>query len=300
MTAIRVFHYEAFSPVPGQGNPAGVMLDADGLTDTQMQRIAAKVGFNETTFVCRSEAADVQLRYFTPGHEMDLCGHATMASLYALHTRGRLERSEAVIETKAGLLPVELRRDPGGSEDSLFMRMRQADPVFLPFEGDRDRLLALMGLSADDVDDRYPIVYGSTGVWTVLIPLRKLEAFSRMVPDNAAFPDVLTQQPRASLHPFCMETVDPGARMHARHFSSPFSGMVEDPATGTATGVMGAYALTYMEPDEQWTEFVVEQGIEMGRGGRIKVEASRRESGEMEILVSGQAVFVGELEIELE
>ncbi|WP_172252570.1 PhzF family phenazine biosynthesis protein [Saccharibacillus deserti] len=300
MTTVQVFHYEAFSSVAGQGNPAGVMLDADFLTDAQMQKVAAAVGFNETTFICRSEEADVRLRYFTPGNEMDLCGHATMASLYALHTRGRLDRTEALIETKAGLLPVQLRYGADGGGESLFMRMRQADPAFVPFEGDRDRLLALMGLSVDDLDDRYPIVYGSTGVWTLLIPIRNLEAFSRMTPDNAAFPGVLTQQPRASLHPFCMETVDPAARMHARHFSSPFSGMVEDPSTGTATGVMGAYALTYMEPEADRGEFMVEQGIEMGRSGRIRVEAARTDDGGMDIRVSGQAVFVGELEIELD
>lgn len=302
MTVVNVLHYDAFSPIPGKGNPAGIVLDADELTDEQMQQIAARVGFNETTFVCRSKRADAKLRYFTPGHEMNLCGHATMASLYALYTRNLLDKEEASIETRAGILPVELRHesDPSGEQDYLVMRMRQGSPEFVPFEGDEEALLASIGLTAADRDERYPIVYGSTGIWTLLLPIRDLEAFSRMMPHNAEFPGVLKQNPRASLHPFCLDTFDPAARMHARHFSSPYSGTVEDPVTGTATGVMGAYALTYLEPEAPHATFVVEQGLEMGRSGRAKVEAQRLENGEMEIKVSGRAVYVGELAIEIE
>lgn len=302
MNTVNVLHYDAFSPIPGKGNPAGIVLDADGLTDEQMQRIAARVGFNETTFICRSEQADAKLRYFTPGHEMDLCGHATMASLYALYTRNLLDKEEASIETRAGILPVELlhESDPSGEQDYLTMRMRQGPAEFIPFEGDEEALLASIGLTAADRDERYPIVYGSTGIWTLLLPIRGLEAFSRMTPRNAEFPGVLKQNPRASLHPFCLDTFDPAARMHARHFSSPYSGTVEDPVTGTATGVMGAYALTYLEPESPRTAFVVEQGLEMGKNGRAKVEAQRLDASGMEIKVSGRAVYVGEFAIEIE
>ncbi|MEJ8302359.1 PhzF family phenazine biosynthesis isomerase [Saccharibacillus sacchari] len=300
MTAVTVFHYEAFSSIPGKGNPAGIMLEADHLTDAQMQEIATEVGFNETTFICRSDVADVRLRYFTPGYEMDLCGHATMASLYALRTRGLLHRDTATIETRIGVLPVELTSDARDDSKSLSMRMRQGNPEFIPFEGDERALLASIGLSISDRDERYPIVYGSTGSWTVLIPIIKLEAFSRMVPDNASFPGVLTQNPQASLHPFCLETSDSQARMHARHFCPPHSGMIEDPVTGTASGVMGAYALTYMETHLRRTDFIVEQGLEIGRDGRVKVEAERLPEGGMDIRVSGNAAFVKEMYISLD
>ena len=86
----RVLHYDAFAPRPGMGNPAGVVLDAGELSDAVMQAIARAVGFNETAFVLPSTVADLRLRYFTPGHEMDLCGHATVGSLIALHQHGRL------------------------------------------------------------------------------------------------------------------------------------------------------------------------------------------------------------------
>ena len=91
MKTINVFHYDAFTNKPNMGNPAGIVLEADGLTEEEMQRIAEKVGFNETSFVLPSEVADIRMRYFTPGFEMDLCGHGTVATIFALRERGLLE-----------------------------------------------------------------------------------------------------------------------------------------------------------------------------------------------------------------
>src|SRR5258708_2019521 len=85
-----VHHYNAFTTDTTKGNPAGLVFQADDLTTAEMQELAYRVGFNETTFVCRSAVADIRLRFFTPGYEMPLCGHATIASFYALKTRGLL------------------------------------------------------------------------------------------------------------------------------------------------------------------------------------------------------------------
>ncbi|MDB4868336.1 MAG: PhzF family phenazine biosynthesis isomerase [Cohnella sp.] len=85
MSGTQVLHYDAFSRIPGKGNPAGIVRDAEGLQQWEMQQIAASVGFNETTFVLPSQVADVKLKYFTPGHEMDLWGTASgVMGAYAL------------------------------------------------------------------------------------------------------------------------------------------------------------------------------------------------------------------------
>ncbi|MEO4052864.1 PhzF family phenazine biosynthesis isomerase [Solibacillus sp. CAU 1738] len=85
MPKVRVQHIDAFSVVPGKGNPAGVVLNGENYNESQMQAIAANVGFNETAFVVPSTVADFRIRYFTPGHEMNLCGHATMGTIFALY-----------------------------------------------------------------------------------------------------------------------------------------------------------------------------------------------------------------------
>ncbi|PYY29932.1 PhzF family phenazine biosynthesis isomerase [Paenibacillus illinoisensis] len=296
MAEVKVYHYDAFSAVPGKGNPAGVVFDADDLSEMDMQQIAYKVGFNETVFVLNSRTADVRLRYFTPGHEINLCGHATMASLYGLKKCGLLgDQKSITIETNVGLLPIRFEQDG----DTINMEMKQDQPQFVPFRGDIGKLANSINLTSDDLDLSMPIVYGSTGTWTLLIPIRKLNSFSKMKSESAEFPEILLENPKASLHPFSFETRDSESMMHARHFSSPYSGTTEDPVTGTASGVMGAYYLTYVNRKVDQVKFVVEQGHEIGRDGKVEVSVTREGDG-MDVRIKGTAVFVREMNIELD
>ncbi|MCC3376295.1 PhzF family phenazine biosynthesis protein [Cohnella sp. REN36] len=289
---IRVDHYDAFSPIPHQGNPAGIVWGGERLSDDQMRAIAGEVGFNETAFPLPSDRADARIRFFTPGHEIDLCGHATMATLYALKMKGNLGgRTQLTIETRAGILPIRLRQN-----DGWHITMRQAAPRFEPFRGSLPALAHALGLEEDDIRTDLPVCYGSTGTWTLLVPIRHLSAFSRMKPDNARFPQLLVEMPRASVHPFCLDAYDPLAHMHARHFSSPFSGTVEDPVTGTASGVMGAYYARYIDPTpDAARNLLIEQGQEIGRDGRVRVTVANGDIVE----ITGTAVYVQQFEVSI-
>lgn len=292
MAIINVYHYDAFSTIPNQGNPAGVVLEGEHLTEEQMLAIAEKVGFNETAFPLPSDIADLRIRFFTPGHEMNLCGHATMATIFALATRGLLgERTELTIETLAGVLPIRLHR---GDDGELRITMKQAAPQFQPFNGSLAELAQSIGIEEQDIAADMPTVYGSTGTWTLIIPVTSLAACERMKPDNARFPAILQEMPRSSVHPFCLETYDSAAHMHARHFSSPFSGTIEDPVTGTASGVMGAYYAQHIR-FEPVLNLVIEQGQEIGRNGRVEVTVTNG----AEVAITGTAVYVGEFEVEI-
>ncbi|MES5893367.1 PhzF family phenazine biosynthesis isomerase [Bacillus cereus group sp. RP43] len=297
MKTINVFHYDAFTNKPNMGNPAGVVIEADGLTEEDMQRIAEKVGFNETSFVLSSEVADIRMRYFTPGFEMDLCGHGTVGTIYALRERGLLEeKTNLTIETKAGILPIQI----GANENrETFIKMRQAAPQFKDFAGSKEELAHSIGLEVTDLDASVPIVYGSTGNWTVIIPIKNLDACERMKPKNEAFPSVLKEIPKASIHPVCLETYDEQVQMHGRHFSSPYSGTIEDPVTGTASGVMGAYYATYLEKDfDHELELIVEQGQEINKDGRVTVYVTKDvENEKLQIDIAGTAVYVKEFEV---
>lgn len=297
MKSVKVYHYDAFSTTPGNGNPAGVVLSGDELSEKEMQQIALQVGFNETAFVVQSARADLKIRFFTPGHEMNLCGHATMATIYALKTQGILgNQKDLAIETRAGILPVKITETANG----ITITMKQAKPEFLPFEGSREALAASLGLTVDDLAADLPVLYGSTGTWTLLVPIKKLEAFLKMKPQNNIFPAVLTEKPRTSVHPFCFETYDTEADMHARHFSSPYSGTVEDPVTGTASGVMGAFYATYIKKDfDKTLTLTIEQGQEIGKDGRIFVRVTKAPA-DYEVEILGTAVYVKEFELQVE
>ena len=297
MKTINVFHYDAFTNKPNMGNPAGIVLDADGLTEEEMQRIAKKIGFNETTFVLSSEVAHIRMRFFTPGFEMDLCGHGTVGTIFALRERGLLEeKSNLTIETKAGILPIQIGINENGET---FIKMRQAAPQFKDFAGSKEELARSIGLEVNDLDVSLPIVYGSTGNWTVIVPIKNLNACERMKPNNAAFPSVLKEILNASIHPICLETYDEKVHMHGRHFSSAYAGTIEDPVTGTASGVMGAYYATYVEKDfDHEMELIVEQGQEIHKDGRVTVYVTKDvESEKLQIDIAGTAVYVKEFEV---
>lgn len=103
-----IFIYDAFTKEKFGGNAAGIVLDAENLSTVEKQNLAKELGFSETVFVQRSEKADFQLEYFTPKQEVDLCGHATIAAIYALFDEKRIakDRFEISMETRVGILSV--------------------------------------------------------------------------------------------------------------------------------------------------------------------------------------------------
>ncbi|TWD99386.1 PhzF family phenazine biosynthesis protein [Neobacillus bataviensis] len=291
MKSVKVFQYDAFSKEPNKGNPAGVVFNGDDLTEEEMQEVALKVGFNETAFPVKSDIADLRIRFFTPGHEMNLCGHGTMAMVYALKTNGLLgDKTDFTIETKAGILPVKIN-------DQTNITMKQAAPQFKAFNGCKEELASVIGLTEEEIDADLPVLYGSTGIWTLLVPIRKLASFEKMKPNNKRFPSVLKEMPQASIHPICLETYHSEANLHGRHFSSPNSGTIEDPVTGTASGVMGAYYAKYIKNDfKDFLNLVVEQGQEIGKDGLVTVHVAK--SGDSyDIEITGNAVLVREFEV---
>ena len=298
MNTVKVYHYDAFSKEPNKGNPAGVVLNGDTLEEREMQQIALKVGFNETAFAIKSNVADLRIRFFSPGVEMNLCGHATIATIFALQERGLLKNKQVLtIETKAGILPIKINPS---SEGDVFITMKQATPKFHKYTGSKEALAKSIGISVADFHEELPILYGSTGNWTLLVPIKRLHAFKNMNPNNKLFPEILTEIPSASVHPFCLETYNMNTHMHARHFCSPYSGTIEDPVTGTASGVMGAYYVQYIEHNfDHSLQILVDQGYEMGKNGQVMVQVAKNMET-LEVAISGTAVYVNELDISVE
>jgi len=267
------------------------VLQAGGLTDAAMQSIAKQLGFNETVFILQ-EAGSFRFRYFTPGHEVPVCGHATVAGTYALAENGLIGEEALRILTGAGELELSVRRG-----ERTEIGMRQVAYQDIPFTGSLEDLARVIGLEESALDTRYPIVYASTGLWTLLVPIRRLADFARMRPLTSEFPQVLRQNERCSIHPFTLETRDPACSMHGRHFSGAYAGTVEDPVTGTASGAMGEYYKRYIRPSSEKQVLLVEQGHEIGRDGVVRVEVSP--ALDEPVTIYGTAVFTGKRTIDL-
>ena len=294
---VCVEHWDAFTRRPGKGNPAGIVLSAERLNDAGMQAIAKAVGFNDTAFVLPSHTADFRIRYFAPRREVDLCGHATIAAFSALHRRRLLpdKAGDFTLETKSGVVPIGV--EVSGDEGPLVV-MNQGVAQFAAFNGSREALARALGIAEPDLHATLPIVYGSTGRWTLVVPVRDLATMQRLRPIPTEFAAALTGKPEASIHPFCCATIDRCASLHARHFSSPGSGTLEDAVTGTASGVLGAYYRSFISDSDAVNQpLIVEQGFEVEREGSVQVWATKR-GGHYAVRIAGSACFVGNMEID--
>ena len=264
----RALLVDAFTVDPYTGNPAGVVPDAGDLEDEQMQAIAAELGASETAFLGPSEAASRRIRYFTPTTEVDLCGHATIASLAYLHQSGFLDPGTYDIETNVGVLPVRIGEDGR-------VWMTQDTPtvgtVDVPFSAVADAL----GIHEDalrEVGDDLPLATASTGFPFLVVPLAYLENLGSAAPDFDAVEGLANEVGAKGVYAFTFDTLEARSTVHGRAFV-PGAGIPEDPVTGTASGATGAYLREFDAFDEMPDELWFEQGHFVDQPGRVIVRA---------------------------
>ena len=294
MDTRRALLVDAFTEEPLSGNPAGLVPRADGLTDAQMQAVAAELGASETAFLRPDDDADRRIRYFTPTTEVDLCGHATMASHAFLHAEGDLEPGTHTLATNVGVLEIEVESDGR-------VWMTQADPEVRAVDGtgdgevvvDRDRVAEALGIDADalDVDD-LPLAYASTGLPFLVVPVRLLSDLGGAEPDLAAVEAISEAVGSVGIYAFTFDTLEGDSTLHGRMWA-PAAGVPEDPVTGTASGATGAYLREFDAFDAMPEVMIFEQGHFVDRPGRVFVRVGE------EVRVGGYGVTAlsGELSV---
>lgn len=281
-----VLRIDVFTETPGKGNPAGLVLNGDDFTDKEMQQIAKEANFNETVFVCSSQIADLRLRFFMPLKETELCGHGTIGAIYQLY-QGKASQ-EITVETLAGIL--EVNYDKNKNE----VTMKQNHTIFKGFSSDKLELCQLLGIKIADLSDELPVIYGNTGVWTLLVPVKTEAILDKMIPHTKEFPNVLKEFPNVSIHPFVILSE---TEVSARHFSGFGSGSTEDSVTGTASGVLGAYLLKYLFNEKNQLQLLVHQGKHLNQEGVVKVRAFKNKLKTYKVKISGKACLNGKLTI---
>jgi trans-2,3-dihydro-3-hydroxyanthranilate isomerase len=290
---------DAFTTTPYSGNPAGVVLDGEDLSPAQMQAIAREVHASETAFVCGGGGADpFRVRFFTPADEVDLCGHATIATFHALvwEERMPLLDGEMVVhqETGAGRLPLRLKIQNERLESVL---MGQQPPLQEPYRDELSALAGPLGVSADHLGaaDREvgPPAVVSTGLRCLHVAMPDLASVQGARPDFRALAELSRTLNVTTVQLVSLETESPDTYAHVRTFA-PAVGVDEDPVTGTAAGSLGGYLayINYLPEGGDKRRFQVEQGAEVGRPGRINVELQLVGLSVTETWVGGHAVEV--------
>ena len=276
---MEVLRYAAFSDSRRGGNPAGVVLDAGGATEAQMQRVAAEVGYSETAFLVPEGSGSVRVRYFSPLAEVPFCGHATIASAVALavrHGPGTLR-----FDTAAGAVAVRTAVDGGGL---LRATLVSVEPRTVALDdADAAELLAALGWSADDLDVALPPRVAFAGAWH---PVLAAATRARLADLDYDFPRLAAlMAAREWTTVALVHRVGP----HEWAARDPFppGGVVEDPATGAAAAAFGGYLreLGLVEPP---TSLIIRQGDDLGRPSVITVDIPV-DGG---IAVSGTAVEI--------
>ena len=281
METREAYLVDAFTDEPLAGNAAGVVPDAEGLSDEQMQAVARELAVSETAFLAPHPEADRQIRYFTPTTEVDLCGHATIASHAHLFREGVIDAGRHTLATNVGTIAIEVTDD--GT-----VWMTQTSPTIRRVSADYDELAAALGCPRDAlaaVGDRLPIAYASTGLPFLIVPVSFLDALGGMDPDFSAVERLADAHDATGIYAFTFDTLSRDATLHGRCFV-PGAGVPEDPVTGTASGACGAY-LEYVgaftgdvgdklpdASDGMPDEMLFEQGHFVDRPGHVRVRAT--------------------------
>lgn len=267
----EILRYAAFTHDPQGGNPAGVVLNASGLSDSQMLKIAAQVGFSETAFITdhhhggssddEASVPRLTVRYFSPEMEIDFCGHATVAAAVAYAQAN--EPGRVLFETQAGEIPVQVSKRGNQLRATLTSVQTLSTEVEQPI---LDRALNALGWDRRDLDLSLPPRVAFGGVHHLVLAVRTRERLADLSYDFEKLKDLMTEQGWITLQLVWRESEN---QFHVRD-PFPVGGVVEDPATGAAAAAFGGY-LRDLGKVATGARITLRQGEDMGRPSRLTV-----------------------------
>jgi len=300
MKRLITYQIDSFTKEKFKGNPAGVVLNADGLSDEQMQAIARELSNSETAFLFKADDRDCDgvIRYFTPKSEVPTCGHATIAAMYAKALEYNLDSCILKYKTRIGILPFEIIKEKGDYQVIMTQGKFDLEPTF-----NMDitkRLIAALGLDATDLDEKCPVQIASTGHSKVMIGIKSRVKLNDLTPNFSGLADISKQINCNGFFVFTFDSDDQEILTYGRMFA-PAIGINEDPVTGNANGPLGGYLIKNKIVNFQGStfEFNGKQGEKIGRTGIINIKVEIVDGHPSLIQIKGDAVVIFRTEIEI-
>lgn len=301
MKEYRIYQIDSFTRERFHGNPAGVVPNADGLTEEAMQRIARELNNSETAYIFSSNQPDydVEVRFFTPTTEVPICGHATIAAHYVRAIEGTVTSGKVLQKTKAGILPVEII--PDGTDYSIVMT--QAEPqVSEPFGKEIvDKIADALGITDSDLRKNCPIAIASAGHSKIMVGIRSRDRLNSLNPNMEALSCISRE---VGCNGYYVFTLSPEEEIlvHGRMFA-PAIGISEDPVTGNANGPLGIYLVHFglckeLQKDKYF-DFEIRQGEAINRDGGMKVHVIKENNRPVKVQIIGNAVVAFKTKIEI-
>jgi len=285
----------AFTDQGEGGNPAGILLEADGLDQTTKQEIAARAGLSETAFVSTSETADFRLEFFTPTRQIAHCGHATVATFSYLAQQGHVTGPDSSKETIDGNRNIFLKGDLAFMEQ---LAPRYWSPKVGDGDVSNDEVLASLGLQDPDLLPGHRPLVINTGNSFMVVPVAGERALAAIAPDQVAIEGISDELDLIGYYAFTLETQLPGRDAAARMFAPRF-GIPEEAATGMAAGPLACYLFDYLGIKKE--RLIIEQGRLMTppSPSEIIVELTLNKGQITRLAAGGRARLMRQIQVEM-
>ena len=264
---MKFYIVDCFAEGKYQGNELLVVKADRPVTDEEQQKIAREINFSETAFILSDKQADggYDVRIWTPNvGEVPFAGHPTLGTAHVIrHCYEGGGNDSVKLNLKVGQIPIAVTEDG--------MTMSQNPPVF----GDimqKQEIAEVFGISTEDIDEKYPVQWVSTGLEAVIVPLKSRRALSEIKMDRPAFEKYIERHPKN----YCNHLFFVGMGNNTLAARCMMEDYVEDPATGSANGDLAGYLLKHNWFGIQDIRYTVVQGVDMGRKSILHVHASRK------------------------
>ncbi|MEC4892103.1 MAG: PhzF family phenazine biosynthesis protein [Oscillatoria sp. PMC 1051.18] len=286
MTSLTFYIVDVFAREKYTGNQLAVFVDAETISDEEMQKIAREVNYSETTFIFSKESHDYgyDVRIFTPNKELAFAGHPSLGTAYILRNKIAKNAPKQInLNLKVGQIPVTFQEE--------FVWMRQNSPTFNNC-WEINPVAAALNVKPDDIDSRFPVQAVSTGIPFIIVPLKSLAAVKKARLNKELYLELVKDSEAKEILIFAPETYAAENDLNVRVFAE-LLGIPEDPATGSANGCLAGYLVKYAYFGRKHLEIKVEQGYEINRPSLLLLKAQEN-GAEIEVNVGGKVVMVAQ------
>lgn len=290
MKTISVQIVNAFVDKGKGGNAAGVVLNADGLSDQNKLEIAKKVGLSETAFVSKSKTEDFKLDFFTPNKQIAHCGHATVATFSYLKQIGTLQKDSSSKETIDGKRNIKLVGD--------LAFMEQLPPKYVDVSHKEDLILKSLGIRKTDLLPNAPIKLVNTGNSFILIPVKNAKVLKNLIPDFSLISEISELFDLIGYYVFSTETDTTNSTATTRMFG-PRYGILEEAGTGMAAGPLACYLFDVLKIKKN--TFQIQQGsyMKVPSPSLIVVDLTIQDEEIKSLMAGGKGLLKTKLAIEI-
>ena len=294
MERLTFYIVDVFAEKKYAGNQLAVVRGAKALSGAEMQRIAKEMNYSETTFVLsdRKQDGEYDVRIFTPEKEVPFAGHPTLGTAYVIQREiVKTPIETIVLNLKCGQIPVTMKYKRK-QVDVLWMK--QMAPTFIQ-TFDSERICEVLSLNKASIDERFPIQEVSTGLPSIIVPLKTLDALKQARIARDKYFELVEKTQAKTILIFCPETYNQENDLNVRVFAD-YYGVPEDPATGSANGCLAGYLVKHRYFGEDRIDIRVEQGYEIGRPSLLLLKAESKE-GKIDVFVGGKVVMIAKGEL---